>query len=178
LEPLKLDAKRRYAAVLPYLSAAARKTRPDPYFDIDSILAKVSELFDKAVKKSDSLDVNKGFEVVETALDAVGTAVEWSEYIQAIEHFSALAMEYFQYLNVPVQLILIGAICVLVGTTIELGDNILHYTTAAKLLLATLKFAVAVFAVYLVFHISGALHLLSLILMTGILILSVASGSS
>jgi hypothetical protein len=96
LEPLKLDAERRYAAVLPYLSAAARKTRPDPYFDIDSILAKVSALFEQIIKISTSFD---------TPLAFVEAFAKFGTYFAVVKDLSTVVLQKLAVIDQPRQLI-------------------------------------------------------------------------
>jgi hypothetical protein len=71
----------------------------------------------------------------------------------------------------------VGTLCALMGSSVQLGDNVLHYTSAAELAKAFLNFSVAVIAVYLLFQVSVHLQVLSLILTTGTLFLSVATGT-
>jgi hypothetical protein len=71
----------------------------------------------------------------------------------------------------------VGTFCALMGSSVQLGDNVLHYTSAAALAKAFLNFTVAMIAVYLLFQVSVHLQVLSLILTTGTLFLSVATGT-
>ena len=72
---------------------------------------------------------------------------------------------------------IIGAVCLLAGTSLQLVDSMINYTSAVTLLVAILKCIVAAIGVYLVFQLSLPLHVLFLILMSSTLILSVATGT-
>lgn len=70
---------------------------------------------------------------------------------------------------------LIGAFSVLLRASVQLGDNVLHYSSAMKLSIAFLNFTAAALAVYLIFQVSVKLHILSLMMTTGTLFLNVVS---
>jgi hypothetical protein len=96
LGPSKLSAKRRYAAVTPYLAAAARKTRPDPYIDLESIAAKVNELFEKIVKISTFF---------ETPIAFVEAVAEFGTYFGVVTKLSSSVLQKLNIIDQPRELI-------------------------------------------------------------------------
>jgi hypothetical protein len=96
LGPSKLSAKRRYAAVTPYLAAAARKTRPDPYIDLESIAAKVNELFEKIVKISTFF---------ETPIAFVEAVAEFGTYFGVVKKLSSSVLQKLNIIDQPRELI-------------------------------------------------------------------------
>jgi hypothetical protein len=72
---------------------------------------------------------------------------------------------------------IIGAFSSLLAASVQLGDNVLHYSSAMKLSIAFLNFTASALAVYLIFQVSTQLYILSLMMTTGTLFLNVASGT-
>jgi hypothetical protein len=70
---------------------------------------------------------------------------------------------------------LIGSLSNLIMASVDLGNNVVHFTSTLKLLKTFLNFTIAVLGVFLISYISSQLHLLLLILMGVTLLLSVAT---
>ncbi len=69
----------------------------------------------------------------------------------------------------------IGTVCSLMSASVDLGDNVVHYSSPLRLAKAFLNFTASAVAVYLFLQVSVQLHILFLMLTTGTLFLSVVT---
>ncbi len=116
-------------------------------------------------------------ETREVASGILGTNQDLIENPSKIAMLGCSIISRLSSLAAFLQFSIIGAACLLISSIIGLGTNLFYYTSATKLLIAVLKFIVAVLSIYLILHISVPVHILLLILWTSTLFLSATAGS-